>query len=103
MYASKDRANIAIMALPYAYGNDSNAQISFLQLFSKLCVFVPVAQNGVTRSVILCVMFEETRFYNRVQKGMEPLAAKFDSGATLSSKEEKRPQEHWSRFQPGPD
>jgi hypothetical protein len=77
------------MALPFAYGNDSNAQISFLQLFAKVCVFVPVAQNGVTRSVILCVMFEESRFYNRVQKGMESLAAKFDSGATLSPKEEQ--------------
>jgi hypothetical protein len=72
------------MALPFGYGNDGAARISFLQLFSKVCAFVPVAQNGITRTTILCIMFEETRFYNRVQIGMEALAAKFDSGATLT-------------------
>jgi hypothetical protein len=35
----------------------------FLRLFSKVSAFVQVGQNGATRTVILCVMFEETRFY----------------------------------------
>ncbi len=57
---------------------------SFLTIWQKVLTLLPSGTAGNTQALFMCVAYEETRFANIVQKGWEPLAARYDSGATLS-------------------
>ncbi|HEX2658571.1 MAG TPA: hypothetical protein VHU40_09870 [Polyangia bacterium] len=60
--------------------------MSFLNIWGRAIAMMPPAMGGGnTAEMFMCVAFEETRFCNRVQKGFEALAAKYDNGSTLNS------------------
>ena len=57
---------------------------SFLTIWQKVLAMMPSGTANNTQALFMCVAYEETRFSNIVQKGWEPLAARYDSGMTLS-------------------